>query len=234
MIARGDMGVEVPMEEIPGIQKLIIKKCFSAGKVAITATQMLDSMMRNPRPTRAEVTDVANAIYDGTSAIMLSGETAAGKFPLESFMIMDKIAITTEGDIDYKKRFSELKIGRLNLGNAISHAACMTAHDLGATAILAVTKSGHTARMVSRFRPDCPIVATSTSLKMCRQLALSWGVYPLLSQEMKTIDEVFENSIEIAASSGVVKKGDILVMMGGSPVGVSGTTNFLKVHVMEE
>ena len=232
MIARGDMGVEMPIEEIPRIQKIIIKKCYSVGKVAITATQMLDSMIRNPRPTRAEVTDVANAIYDGTSAIMLSGETAVGKFPLESFMMMDKIAMMTEANIDYKKRFSEIRIGKLNLGNAISHAACMTAHDLEARAILAVTKSGHAARMVSRFRPNCPIIATTTSMKMCRQLALSWGVLPLLSKEMKTIDEVFEQSIEIASASGAVKEGDIIVMMGGSPIGISGTTNLLKVHIL--
>lgn len=232
MIARGDMGVEIPIEGIPSIQKMIIKKCFSAGKVAITATQMLDSMIRHPRPTRAEVTDVANAIYDGTSAIMLSGETAAGKYPDESFMMMDKIARITEADIDYKKRFNRVTTGRLTLANAISHAACTTAHDLEAAAILAVTKSGHTARMVSRFRPHCPIIATTTSLKVCRQLALSWGVRPLLSKEKKTIDEVFEHSIEIAAESNAVKKGDIIVMMGGSPVGVSGTTNFLKVHVI--
>jgi len=222
MVARGDMGVEIPLEELPIIQKLLIEKCYKAGKKVITATQMLDSMIRNPRPTRAETTDVANAIYDGTSAIMLSGETAVGKYPVESLITMSRIAERTESSIDYKKRFSMEQFNVVpNVTNAISHATCTTAHDLGAAAIISVTKTGHTARMVSKFRPSCPIIATTVSKKVYRQLALSWGVYPMLSDLKETTDELFEEAVDRALESGIVKNGDLVVITAGVPVGVS-------------
>jgi len=233
MIARGDMGVEIPLEELPVIQKMLIEKCYKAGKKVITATQMLDSMIRNPRPTRAETTDVANAIYDGTSAIMLSGETAVGKYPLESLITMARIAERTENSIDYKKRFALSQFNLVpNVTNAISHATCTTAHDLGAAAIISVTKTGYTARMVSKFRPDCPIIATTVSEKVYRQLALSWGVYPMLSELKETTDELFEEAVDRALESGIVKNGDLVVITAGIPVGISGTTNILKVHLV--
>ncbi len=233
MVARGDMGVEIPFEELPIVQKMLIEKCYQSGKPVITATQMLDSMIRNPRPTRAETTDVANAIYDGTSAIMLSGETAIGKYPVDSLLTMSKIAERTEGAIDYKKRFAGLKF-RLepNVTNAISHATCTTAHDLGAAAIISVTKSGHTARMVSKFRPDSPIIATTMSEKVCRQLALSWGVYPYVTELKNTTDDLFDHAVDKALESMIVKSGDIVVITAGIPVGISGTTNILKVKLV--
>ena len=191
MIARGDMGVEIPLEDVPVIQKEIIKKSLEAGKQVITATQMLDSMMKNPRPTRAEATDVANAIYDGTSAIMLSGETAAGAYPVEALKTMDKIARRTEADINYGERFRARASERKpDVTNAISHATCTTAMDLNAAAIITVTKSGSTARMVSKYRPVCPIVAGSTEDYVCRQLNLSWGVTPIPIQEEQNTDDV--------------------------------------------
>ncbi len=233
MVARGDMGVEIPFEDLPIVQKMLIEKCYQSGKPVITATQMLDSMIRNPRPTRAETTDVANAIYDGTSAIMLSGETAVGKYPVESIHTMSKIAERTENAIDYKKRFANLKFNlEPSVTNAISHATCTTAHDLGAAAIVSVTKSGHTARMVSKFRPDCPIIATTMSEKVCRQLSLSWGVYPYVSELKDTTDDLFEHAVEKALDSKIVKSGDIVVITAGIPVGISGTTNILKVKLV--
>ncbi|MEZ0536137.1 pyruvate kinase [Caldicellulosiruptoraceae bacterium PP1] len=233
MVARGDLGVELPFEEVPLVQKMLIEKCYKAGKPVITATQMLDSMIRNPRPTRAEASDVANAIYDGTSAIMLSGETAMGKYPLESLRAMAKIATRVEEEINYKKRyFSQQFEMPVNVTNAISHATCTTAHDLGAKAIITVTKSGNTARMVSKFRPACPIIATTPSDKVRRQLALSWGVYPFLSEYKSATDDIFEHSVNIAVKSGMVKNGDLVVITAGVPVGISGTTNILKVHVV--
>ncbi len=233
MVARGDMGVEIAIEELPRIQKMLINKCYAAGKTAITATQMLESMINNPRPTRAEVTDIANAIYDGTSAIMLSGETAAGKHPVESVMTMAKIAKTTEESIDYKARFEENTINnKISITNAISHATCTTALDLGAAAIITVTQSGYTARMISKFRPDCPIIAPTTSEKNYRQLALSWGVMPMRSKWCESTDELFDHAVEIAKSTGKVSDGDVVVITGGAPVGVSGTTNILKVHLV--
>jgi pyruvate kinase len=233
MIARGDMGVEIPFEELPSIQKMIIKKCYNAGKPVITATQMLDSMIRNPRPTRAEITDVANAIYDGTSAIMLSGETSVGKYPVESLLTMSKIAVKTERDIDYVHRFNEAHtaISR-NVTNAVSHAACETAHILGAAAIVSVTKSGHTANMVSRYRPACPILATTASKKVFNQLSLSWGVYPDMTERKDTTDEVFKQAVAKAAESGMVNNGDLIVITGGMIADVSGTTNMIKVHIV--
>lgn len=233
MVARGDMGVEIPFEDLPSIQKMLIEKCYKAGKMVITATQMLDSMIRNPRPTRAETTDVANAVYDGTSAIMLSGETAIGKFPIEAISAMAKIAEKTESSMDYKQKFYAQSIDSAqSVTDAISHATCTTAMDLGATAIVTVTKSGHTARMVSRYRPGCPIVGVTTSQKVFHQLALSWGVQPVMGEEQPTTDELFEHGVERAVDTGLVKNGDLVVITGGTPVGVPGTTNTLKAHLV--
>jgi len=233
MVARGDMGVEIPFKELPALQKSLIKKSYLAGKPVITATQMLDSMIRNPRPTRAEITDVANAIYDGTSALMLSGEISIGKYPVETLKTMSEITVETENDIDYIKRFNDAHIVlSTNVTNAISHATCQTAHSLRASAIISVTKSGHTARMVSKFRPACPIISTTTSNRVYRQLALSWGVYPILTATKNTTDDIFEQSIDKAQESGIVINGDLVVITGGMPVGVSGTTNTLKVHII--
>ncbi len=233
MVARGDMGVEIAMEELPRIQKMLIKKCSSAGKISITATQMLESMIKNPRPTRAEVTDIANAIYDGTSAIMLSGETAAGDHPIEAVATMAKIAETTEKAIDYKTKFAENNVmGDPSVTNAISHATCTTAIDLGAAAIITVTQSGYTARMISKFRPDCPIIAPTTSPRNYRQLALSWGIVPVMSKPCTTTDDLFDTAVELAKKTGLVCDGDVVVITGGAPVGVSGTTNLLKVHLV--
>ena len=231
MVARGDMGVEIPGEDVPVIQKMIIKKVYNAGKQVITATQMLDSMMKNPRPTRAETTDVANAIYDGTSAIMLSGETAAGKYPLESLETMIRIAVRTEQDIDYKKRFF-IRERRYNpdITDAISHATCTTAHDIGAKAIITVTKSGRTARMISKYRPSCDIFGCSTYPNVCRQLNLSWGVTPVLVGEEKDTFELFDNCVETIQQEKNLECGDIVVITAGVPLGVSGTTNMIKVH----
>jgi len=232
MIARGDMGVEIPNEDVPVIQKMIIKKVYNAGKQVITATQMLDSMIKNPRPTRAETTDVANAIYDGTSAIMLSGETAAGKYPVQSLQTMVRIAERTELDIDYKKRFRQIGAHENpDITEAISHATCTTAHDLNAAAIITVTKSGMTARMISKYRPDCPIMGCSTYPHICRQLNLSWGVTPLLVKEEKDTFELFEHAVRMVEDRGYIKDGSLTVITAGVPLGISGTTNLLKVHV---
>ena len=233
MVARGDMGVEIPMEEVPVLQKKIIRKVYQAGKQVITATQMLDSMMKNPRPTRAEATDVANAIYDGTSAIMLSGETAAGAYPVEAVQTMVKIAERTEIDINYRRRFSELGTEAItDVTNAISHATCTTGMDLNAAAIITVSKSGRTARMISKFRPTCPIIACTMSPSVWRQLNLSWGVQPLIIEEKGTTDDLFETAVEEAQKKGYVKQGDVTVITAGVPLGVSGTTNMLKVQVV--
>ena len=233
MVARGDLGVEIPLEEIPIIQKKLISKAYSAGKQVITATQMLDSMMKNPRPTRAESTDVANAIYDGTSAIMLSGETAAGKFPVNAVKTMALIAERTEEDINYKSRFAKRDIKeRQDVTSAISHATCTTAHDLGAVAILAVSKTGQTARMLSKFRPAYPIICGTTNKKVQRQMALSWGVIPILIDEKNNTDELFEHVVSVAENCKLVNNGDLVVITAGIPLGVSGTTNMLKVHLV--
>jgi len=232
MVARGDMGVEIPMEDIPIVQKKLITKAYNAGKPAITATQMLDSMTKNPRPTRAEITDVANAIYDGTSAIMLSGETAAGAYPVESVRTMASIAVRTERDISYTERLSRIQTGFTSVTTAISHAACTTASDLGANAVVAVTKSGQTARMISRFRPETPIIGCSPSLKVCRQLSLSWGVSPLLIEEQVSSDTLFDHAIDRAYTSGLVAYGDLAVITAGVPIGIPGTTNVLKVQIV--
>ena len=234
MVARGDMGVEIPFEEIPQLQKMLIKKGYNANKQVITATQMLESMIHNPRPTRAETTDVANAIYDGTSAIMLSGETAAGEHPIEAVKTMALIAETTEKAIDYKKRFYKLEMkDSVNVSTAISHATVSAAMDLGATAIITVTKTGTTARMISRYRPNCPIISCTTSETTLRQTALSWGVIPLMAEEMMTnTDDLIHHAVRKATEAGLLKNGDLVVITAGVPLGVSGTTNLMKVHIV--
>lgn len=233
MIARGDMGVEMDIVDLPRIQKLIIKKAYSAGRKVITATQMLDSMIHNPRPTRAEATDVANAVYDGTSAIMLSGETAVGKYPIESLVTMSRIAEKTENNIHYKARFNTKQTDICaSVTSAISLATCSTAHSLGASAIIAFTESGRTARMVSSFRPAIPIIACSPVPKVCNQLALSWGVCPVLGEEQDNTDKLFEHAVERAKATGLVKHGEVVVITAGVPIGISGTTNTLKVHIV--
>ena len=233
MVARGDMGVEIPLEEVPVLQKELVKKVYDAGKQVITATQMLDSMIKNPRPTRAEATDVANAIYDGTSAIMLSGETAAGAYPVEAVRTMARIAERTEQDIDYRKRFKLREVdANPDVTAAISHATCTTAHDLGAAAIITVTKSGRTARLISKVRPSCPIIGFSMDERICRQLNLSWGVTPLLIEEKASTDELFDHAVDSAEKAGLVKSGELVAITAGVPLGVSGTTNMMKVHVV--
>ena len=233
MVARGDLGVEIPLEEIPVIQKELIKKAYNAGKQVITATQMLDSMMKYPRPTRAESTDVANAIYDGTSAIMLSGETAAGDYPIEALRTMARIAIRTEEDIDYIARFKKRDVTELvNVTSAISHATCTTAHDLGAVAILSVSKSGRTARMLSKYRPQCPIICGTTDSTVQRQMNLSWGVTPIMIEEKDSTDVLFDHVVDVACKEHLVSGGDLVVITAGVPLGISGTTNLLKVHLV--
>ena len=232
MVARGDLGVEIPTEEIPVVQKLMIKKCNEAGKPVITATQMLDSMIRNPRPTRAEVTDVANAIYDGTDAIMLSGETAAGKYPVEAVKTMAQIAKRSEETIDYNKALRNKMSLASNVTDAISYATCTTAMDLKAKAILSSTSSGHTARMVSKFRPDCPIVATTSDDRVMRQLSLTWGVLPIKREKSTTTDQVISNAIEAAKAADYVNSEDLVVVTAGVASGISGTTNLIKVEIV--
>ena len=235
MVARGDMGVEIPLEDVPVIQKDIIAKVYTAGKQVITATQMLDSMIKNPRPTRAETTDVANAIYQGTSAIMLSGETAAGKYPVEALKTMVKIAVRTEADIDFNQQFSfRTKEHATNVTTAISHATCMTAIDLNAKAIIAVTRSGNTARMVSKYRPGCPIIACTPNERIWRQLNLVWGVTPLLTKEEYSMEILLLHATEAAEENGYVKEGDVVVLTVGVPLGRSGNTNLLKATVVGE
>ena len=234
MVARGDLGVEIPTEEIPVVQKMMIAKCNKAGKPVITATQMLDSMMRNPRPTRAEVTDVANAIYDGTDAIMLSGETAAGKYPVEAVKIMATIAKRTEETLNYDNLLEKNSRNNETVTYAISHATCTTAVNLNASAIITSTSSGHTARMVSKCRPKCPIIATTNDERVMRRLALTWGVYPVKAEVAGNTDEVIENSIETSKNAGYINNGELVVITAGVPVGISGTTNLIKVHVISE
>ncbi len=233
MVARGDLGVEIETEIMPLVQKQLISKANLAGKPVITATQMLDSMMRNPRPTRAEVTDVANAILDGSSSIMLSGETAAGKYPVEAVKTMHNIAIRTEESLDYSELL-KLKTNRAEITttNAISKATCTTAQDLGAAAIITATSSGHTAKSVSKFRPKAPIVAVTTTEEVMRRLALEWGVYPVLAPESLNTDDVIDNSVASAMKNNYVKQGDLVVITAGIPAGLSGTTNLIKVHTI--
>ncbi len=233
MVARGDMGVEIPLEEVPVLQKMLITKCYEAGKPAITATQMLDSMMKNPRPTRAETTDVANAIYDGTSAIMLSGETAAGQYPLEAVETMARIALRAEASIDYESRFRSRPYGNLtDVTAAISHATVTSSMDLKASAIITVTKSGTTARIISKYRPNCMIIGCTPSEKVWRQLSLSWGVMPLMINEESNTDELFEHAVDSAVAAKLIHDGELVVLTAGVPLGVPGTTNLMKVHVV--
>ena len=233
MVARGDMGVEISFEQIPAIQKMIIKKVYEAGKIVVTATQMLESMITNPRPTRAEITDVANAIYDGTSAIMLSGESAVGKHPVEAVKTMDLIARTAEEDIDYVRRFQNLRPDASefkDITSAIGHATVTTANDLSASAIITVTKSGTTARMISKFRPQTMIIGATISEKAWRQLNLSWGVLPVMCEIKNNSDELFDHAVDVSLRCGAIKHGDTVVISAGVPLGISGTTNMLKVH----
>ena len=229
MIARGDMGVEVPYKELPPIQKEIIKKCYRTGKYVITATQMLESMTKNPRPTRAEVSDVANAIYDGTTIIMLSGETAMGDYPIEAVRAMAEIAETTENNINYKKRF---ETNHLDLGfavmSAISNAACISAHQINASAIIAATLKGVTAQSIADYRPHCPIIGVTPTPQVCRQLNLSWNTKPLLTEFLEG-DEIFERAVQTAVRANVIKKGDMVVIAGGIKKS-NLQTGILKIH----
>ena len=232
MIARGDMGVEIPLEEVPVIQKELIRKAMHMGKPVITASQMLDSMMKNPRPTRAETSDVANAIYQGTSAIMLSGETAAGAYPIEAVQTMAKIAERTEQDIDYSREFKPRKLAEApDVTSAISHATCTTAADLKAAAIVAVSKSGRTVSRIAKYLPVCPIIGCTTDERVYRQLNLLWGVTPVVMKEANTADELFDHAVELAEQKGLIARGELVVIAAGVPVGLSGTTNMMKVQI---
>lgn len=235
MVARGDLGVEIPIREIPAIQKLIIKKATAAGKIVITATQMLDSMIHNPRPTRAEATDVANAIYDGTGAIMLSGETAAGKYPVEAVKTMADIAEYTEGDIDYEKRFRETEHDfNDSVTNAISHASGLTAIDIKADAIITVTQSGYTARMISKYKPSCQIVGCTPSEKTYYQLNLVWGVTPQMLEHIEDSDMLFDSAFNKAIGTGFVRIGKPAVLTAGLPLGNSSRTNTIRVMTADK
>ncbi len=233
MVARGDLGVELPAEEMPLTQKMLIKMANEMGKPVITATQMLDSMIRNPRPTRAEVTDIANSILDGTDAIMLSGETAAGKYPIEAVNMMATIAERTEKSLTYNyanTRLSELS--EVTVANAISHASCTSSMDLGAAAIITPTQSGSTPRMISKFRPKTPIIAATFSEQVRRRLCLSFGIYTVRIPESDNTDELIDLSVNEAVSQGYIKSGDLVVITAGVPAGVPGNTNLLKVHIV--
>ncbi|MCY6957571.1 pyruvate kinase [Clostridium brassicae] len=233
MVARGDMGVEIPIEMVPVVQKMIIEKCNKAGKPVITATQMLDSMMRNPRPTRAEASDVANAIFDGTDAVMLSGESANGKYPIEAAKTMARIARTAEAQIDYEAALNKRKEQELyNVANAISLATCTTARELNVSAVITATQSGTTARMVSKYRPECPIIAVTPNDNVARNLALNWGVFPIVAKKFESTDEMIAESVNKAKEFGYVENGDLVVVAAGIPVHYSGTTNMLKVHIV--
>lgn len=233
MVARGDMGVEIPIERVPVVQKMIIEKCNKAGKPVITATQMLDSMMRNPRPTRAEASDVANAIFDGTDAVMLSGESANGKYPIEAAKTMARIAMAAEAQIDYEAALNKRKENALsNVANAISLATCTTARELNVSAIITATQTGSTARMVSKYKPECPIIAVTPDEKVARKLALNWGVFPIWARKFESTDEMIIESVNKAKECGHVENGDLVVVAAGIPVHYSGTTNMLKVHIV--
>lgn len=234
MVARGDLGVEIPFVEVPSVQKYLIKKCRLLGKRVITATEMLESMCNNPRPTRAEISDVANAVYDGTSVVMLSGESAAGKYPVEAVRSMAEICEYTEKNIDYTKRFHETDFKIRNIIDAVSHATCAMAIDVDAKAIIVNSVSGRTARMVSRFRCPCDIVGSTTSRKVWRQLNLSWGVKPMISDEYQSLDVMFYLALKQATEVMDLNNGDKVVLTGGQ-VGVSGSsTNTIKVEIVEK
>jgi pyruvate kinase len=233
MVARGDLGVEIPAEEVPLVQKELIKKCNVQGKPVITATQMLDSMQRNPRPTRAEASDVANAIFDGTDAIMLSGETAAGSYPVEAVQTMHNIASRTESALNHKEILStRSKDNGHNMTDAIGQSVAHTAMNLDVDAIIAPTESGHTARMISKYKPKAPIVAVTSNDFVCRRLSLVWGVYPQIGKKANTTDEMLDTAVEESLNSGIVSSGDIVVITAGVPVGETGTTNLMKIHVV--
>lgn len=233
MVARGDLGVEMPLELVPIVQKTIIRKCNNAGKPVVTATQMLESMTNNRRPTRAEVTDVANAIFDGTDAVMLSGETAIGAFPIETVTMMSKIAVAAESSLDYDKLLQERSAtATKTVTEAIAMASVDIAQDLGAAAIVTPTSSGATARAVSKFRPAAPIVAASMFPNTYRQLAISWGVYPVLVVPSRNTDDMIYEAVEGATSVGIVKEGDTVVLTAGIPAGIPGRTNLIKVHTI--
>ena len=233
MVARGDLGVEIDFTELPGIQKSVIDRSFSFGKPIVTATQMLDSMMVNPRPTRAEISDVANAIYDGTSAIMLSGETAAGAYPVEALKTMSAIAERTENEVHYRdNRLVDAHGGQISVSDATAHAACLTARDVNATAIVTVSESGNTARLLSKYRPAQPIIACVMNEQVQRQLAISWGITPLMMALAHSTDELIEMSTNLAKENGYLHDGELAVVTAGVPVGVSGTTNMIKIHMI--
>ncbi|WP_179134125.1 pyruvate kinase [Halobacillus massiliensis] len=233
MVARGDLGVEIPPEDVPLVQKALIKKCNRAGKPVITATQMLDSMQRNPRPTRAEASDVANAIFDGTDAIMLSGETAAGDYPLEAVETMSNIATKTETGLNYQAILSERsKHSDMTITDAISQSVTHTAINLQVNAVITPTESGHTARMISKYRPQAPIVAITSNERVNRLLSLVWGVYAVMGPKSQSTDDMLDVAVDQGIASGVVERGDRVIITGGVPVGESGNTNLMKVHVI--
>lgn len=232
MVARGDLGVEIPAELVPIIQKRIIKKCNDHGKFVITATQMMDSMMRNPRPTRAEVADVANAIFDGTDAIMLSGETAAGKYPVEAVKRMVEVAETAEENLDYEELLADRTPDRnKSITNAIGYATCTSAYGLKARAILTPTSSGYTASVVAKFRPKAPIFAFTTTERICRTLSLVWGTYPLVIKSKDTPEEVYRIAVKLAEERKLIENGDVIIITAGVPVGMKGNTNMMRIHV---
>ncbi|MDI6709640.1 MAG: pyruvate kinase [Bacillota bacterium] len=233
MVARGDLGLEIAAEEVPLVQKRIIAQCNRLGKPVITATQMLESMIHNPRPTRAEASDVANAILDGTDAVMLSAETAVGEYPVEAVETMARIARRVEADLPYAALLAKRKETlQRTVTEAISYATCTTAADLGAAAIITATQTGYTARMVARYRPPCPIVAATPDQQVLRQLALVWGAQAVLVERIQDTDGMIAGSIQAALKAGLIKGGDLVVITAGVPVGVHGTTNLLKVHTV--
>lgn len=235
MVARGDMGVEIPLQEVPLVQKMLIDRCKAVGKPVITATQMLDSMIRNPRPTRAEVSDVATAIFEGSDAIMLSGETAAGDYPVEAVSTMASIAIKIEESLNYEDILENaFENHRPTITDSIGRSTCKTCIDLNASAIICATASGYTAKSISKFRPKAPILATTQSDRTMRQLAVYYGVYPIKTEEMVTTDDVFEISVERALSEGLIDNGDLVIITAGVPVGVTGSTNLMKIHIVSE
>lgn len=235
MVARGDLGVEIPAQDVPFVQKQIIRKCNESGKPVITATQMLDSMQEHPRPTRAEVGDVANAILDGTDAVMLSGETAAGKYPVESVQMMAQIALKTENSSAFEEAMKRRNLSiTLSVTNAISHATVTTAEELGAKAIITSTSSGHTAREVSKHRPACTIIAVTPFDRVMRRVALVWGVKPFKVAKAKDTDTVIENAVTRAMETDLIQPGDLVVISAGIPIGIRGATNMIKVHIAGE
>ncbi|KGA97856.1 pyruvate kinase [Alkalihalobacillus alcalophilus ATCC 27647 = CGMCC 1.3604] len=236
MVARGDLGVEIPVEEVPLVQKQLIKKCNTEAKPVITATQMLDSMQRNPRPTRAEASDVANAIFDGTDAIMLSGETAAGDYPVEAVQTMNKIAARAEQGLNYKAMLNKITKAEdtMTTTSAIGQSVVHTAFNLNTSYILSATESGYTAQIVSKYRPKADIIAVTSNKNAFRQLSLVWGVIPVLGEKAKSTDHMLEITVDAAVESGIIKQGERVVITAGVPVGESGTTNLIKVHVIGE